>query len=373
MHFKINTDTLKRTLEIVNHATSVISTTPILWNILIQVKPKNIVFIANNLDIAIEYNVEENIEIIETWDFCIPSKIFSSFVNLSNDDDDIEIKLLENDLVKLKTTSSKIKIKWTSASEFPIISNIVEKKKIILNSKIIKKSIQKTLFSASEWNIRPTLAWIFLNISNSIVKFASTDSFRLSEFKIQTDYTWDDFSQIIPSKTASELKSIINDDDEVKIITSENQILFSFWNVKLYSRLLNWKFPDYETFFPTKYNSRIIIEKYQLINALKKINLINRENNFLVKITLKENIITLYSDETQIWDWKINLTASVEWELETIWLNSIYLLEVLWVIDTDHVDIRFESPLSPINILPVKEEAKKENWEFNHIIMPLKI
>jgi len=55
MHFKIETNELKKALEIVNHATSVITTTPILWNILIKVNYKNIILVANNLDIAIEY------------------------------------------------------------------------------------------------------------------------------------------------------------------------------------------------------------------------------------------------------------------------------------------------------------------------------
>jgi DNA polymerase-3 subunit beta len=312
------------------------------------------------------------VEIISEWDFCIPSKIFSSFINLSNDDN-VEIKLLENENIEIKTQSSDIKIKWVSASEFPIISAITEEKSFIINSKSLKKSIEKTLFSASEWNVRPTLAWIYLNISENLATFASTDSFRLSEFKIKTNYSWEEFSQIIPSKTASELKSILNDDCDIKIIISDNQILFSFENVKLYSRLLNWKFPDYKTFFPTKYNTRAVIDKNELINALKKINLISRENNFLVKINFLDNVITLKTDETQIWEWVVTIQASTEWEEDIIWLNSIYFLEVLWVIDTDHVDIRFESPLSPINILPIEEENKDKDSSFNHIIMPLKI
>ncbi len=372
MHFKIATSELKQALEIVNHATSTISTTPILWNILIKVNYKNIMLVANNLDIAIEYNISENLEIISEWDFCINSRLFSSFINLSNDDK-IEIKLLENEHMEMKTESSDIKIKWISALEFPIISNVKEDKNFTISWKILKNSIEKTLFSASEWNIRPTLAWIYLKVSNNLATFASTDSFRMSEFKIKIDYLEEEFSKIIPSKTASELKSIIKDNDEIKIITSDNQILFLFGNVKLYSRLLNGKFPDYETFFPTTFNTRAVINKQELINSLKKINLISRENNFLVKMSFGDNEVVLKTDETQIWEWVVNTNASVEWETEIIWLNSIYFLDVLWVIDTDHIDIKFESPLSPINVLPITEDKKLKDWEFNHIIMPLKI
>ncbi|MCP4524151.1 MAG: hypothetical protein GY828_08085, partial [Candidatus Gracilibacteria bacterium] len=44
------------------------------------------------------------------------------------------------------------------------------------------------------------------------------------------------------------------------------------------------------------------------------------------------------------------------------------------VIDTTHVSISFESPLSPILISPVTDpEKNKTNDDFKHIIMPLKI
>jgi DNA polymerase-3 subunit beta len=96
-----------------------------------------------------------------------------------------------------------------------------------------------------------------VNISGSETTFASTDSFRLSEYKTILDTPNDvSFSQIIPSKTCHEIKSIISDDDDVKIISGENQIAFFFGNVKMYSRLLNGKFPDYSNFFPSSYTTK---------------------------------------------------------------------------------------------------------------------
>jgi len=41
------------------------------------------------------------------------------------------------------------------------------------------------------------------------------------------------------------------------------------------------------------------------------------------------------------------------------------------VVDTTHISISFESPLSPILIAGISEDNKKDG--FRHIIMPLKI
>jgi DNA polymerase-3 subunit beta len=98
------------------------------------------------------------------------------------------------------------------------------------------------------------------------------------------------FSQIVPSKTASEIKSILKDDDEVKIISGDSQIAFFFGNTKFFSRLLNGKFPDYSTFFPTNYSTKADINKSDLIQALKKINLVSKENNYSIKMSFSSEM-----------------------------------------------------------------------------------
>jgi len=59
MKFTIDTHLLKEALAVVNHATASITTTPILESILIKVNYNNIVFTSNNLEMAIEYVVNE--------------------------------------------------------------------------------------------------------------------------------------------------------------------------------------------------------------------------------------------------------------------------------------------------------------------------
>ena len=375
MKFKINTEILKKWLDIVNHATASITTTPILENILLKVNFNSIVLTSNNLEMAIEYVISDNIKIDSEWAFCIPSKLFTSYISLVQDDE-ISLELLKDDSIKISTWSWKMKIKWLDAKEFPLIPNIREEVSLNISWKIIKKSIDKTLFSSAEWNIRPTLAWLYVNINNNEIIFASTDSFRLSEYKtILQEKSENNFSQIIPSKTANQLKSIIGDNDEVKIVSWDNQIAFLTWNIKIFSRLLNWKFPDYTNFFPTWFSTKAEVNRVDLIQALKKINLVSRENNYSIKMSLSSSRwIELETSETQIWESDVTLVWAVEWEDNVVWINSTYFLEVLWVIESTHISISFENPLSPILITPTVDPEKVDKTQsFKHIIMPLKI
>jgi len=363
MKFKIQTEILKKWLDIVNHATASITTTPILENILLKVNFNNIVLTSNNLEMAIEYVITNDLDIESEWAFCVPSKLFTNYISLVQDDN-VHIELLNDDSIKIGTSSWKMKIKWIEASEFPLIPNIREEVSLNISWKIIRRSIDKTLFSSAEWNIRPTLAGLYVKISSNEVIFASTDSFRLSEYKtILTENVPNDFSQIIPSKTANQLKSILADNDEVKIVSGDNQIAFLSWNIKIYSRLLNGKFPDYSTFFPTSFSTKAEVNRIDLMQALKKINLVSRENNYSIKMSLSSSRwIELETSQTQIWEWDVTLVWAVEWEDNIVWINST------------HVSISFENPLSPIMIIPtIDPEKEDKSQNFKHIIMPLKI
>lgn len=376
MKFEITTKLLQKGLSIVSHATAGITTTPILENILIKVNYKSIVLTANNLEMAIEYVLDEDIKVISEWAFSVPSKLFSSYIGLLQDDS-VSVELKGSDALEVKTESGKTKIKGIAAEDFPVIPGVKQELALSLKWEVVRRSIEKTLFSSAEWNIRPTLAGLFVNITGSETTFASTDSFRLSEYKTLLESPSDvAFSQIIPSKTCFEIKSIISDDDNVKIISWENQIAFFFGQVKMYSRLLNGKFPDYTNFFPSSYATKWIINRVDLMGALKKINLISKENNYSIKMSFSsENGILLETSETQIGEWELALVWSVEWEDAVIGINSTYFLEALGAIETSHISLQFESPLAPILLLPVLDEWAKKSLpgQFKHIIMPLKI
>jgi len=102
MKFNIKTQVLKKGLDIVNHATASVTTTPILENILIKVNYNNIVLTSNNLEMAIEYVISEDLEIISEGAFCVPSKLFTSYISLITEDN-IGIDLLADDSLQVKT------------------------------------------------------------------------------------------------------------------------------------------------------------------------------------------------------------------------------------------------------------------------------
>lgn len=91
----------------------------------------------------------------------------------------------------------------------------------------MKRAIEKTIFSTADGAIRPMLAGIYLRILDERILFASTDSYRLSEFSLpRTEIKESGTSLIIPKNTATELVRILTDEaSPVFLSLEENQLL----------------------------------------------------------------------------------------------------------------------------------------------------
>jgi DNA polymerase III subunit beta len=372
MRFRIDTELFRRAIEITSHATTASNLTPILENILIEAQYKKVVITGNNLEMAIEYIIEEKVDVEVEGKFTISSKFLSSYIALVQESE-IQIELDTTGSFIFKTDSSETKFKWVGADKFPVIPLFHSTEPLGIEWRDIRQAIDKTLFSTAEGNIRPMLAGIYLRAMEDVLVFASTDSFRLSEFRVRVSTNHPKVSIIIPTKTALELARIITDDSkDVKLFIHENQLLITSGNIRLSSRLLSGKFPEYEAFFPTEYNTKSVILRNELSNAIKQTNLVARENNYNTRIrSLLEGKIEISTGDTEVGKSHITLSASVEWVADIIWLNAQYLLQALSIMREDYISIEYKSPLSPIVIKWVPAESGK--YGYRHLIMPLKI
>ncbi len=373
MRFRITTSLFRKAIEAASHATGANNLTPILENILIEAGYKKLIVTGNNLEMAIEYIIESDVDVEVEWRFTISSKFLTSYIALIQDDE-ITVELEKWGSLRFSTKSSNTKFKWSSAEKFPVIPTLVKNTPLIIESRDLKVAIEKTLFSTADGAIRPVLAGIYMKPTSEGLIFASTDSFRLSELRVSGTGI-DAPAVIIPKKTAQELARIVNDEDESKKIElyfHENQLLAVRGNIRLSSRLLSGKFPEYDGFFPKEYTTKTILLRSDLSTSLKQSNLVARENNYNTRIRSKhDGSIEISTGDTEIGASSISLTGSVEWQEEIIGINAQYLLETLSVMREDYISFEYKSALSPVVIKWVPAEDGK--YGYRHLIMPLKI
>ncbi len=371
MHIELPSDRLFEAIKTVSHAVVNSPTTPILENVLLKVTNEKMVVIANNLEMAIEYTITDDLKVMEPGDITVSHRFIASYLNLL-EPTQLTIKTDTGNTLQFIAHKNKTRHKGLSAEEFPMIPLVRQDTRCGLSSDIMKRAFSKTLFSCASGNIRPTLAGVCIQVYPEYITFASTDSFRLSEYRYTTSTSIDKkVSIILPTRSANEIAKTLPDDTHIDIFFADNQILVVYENIKIYSRLLNGHFPDYANFFPKNTSIHALVDREKLIRGLRQVSLIARENNFNVKMTLdKSGMIQLESGDTEIGNSEIEIGAEVQ-GTEQVGLNANYFIEALQVIPQEEVRIGFETSLSPILLHGANHNTEEE--EFRHIIMPLKI
>lgn len=371
MHIELDSDTLFTAIKTVAHAVVNSPTTPILENVLLRVTNERIVIAANNLEMAIEYTIDTDIVVKEPGDITISYRFLASYLNLL-DPTRLTIKTDTGNTLHFTANKNKMRHKGLSAEEFPMIPITRRDTRFVISSDILKRAFSKTLFSCASGNIRPTLAGVYIQLYPDYITFASTDSFRLSEYRYNSSTGVDKkIAIILPHRSASEIMKTLPDGVDIELFFADNQILLVYENVQMYSRLLNGHFPDYANFFPKTTSINALVDRSKLVQSLRQVSLIARENNFNVKMELsKTGFIKLESGDTEIGTSEVEIAAMVEGN-DQVGLNATYFIDALQVVEGDDVRVGFETSLSPILIQAANNDRDTE--DFRHIIMPLKI
>jgi len=87
----------------------------------------------------------------------------------------------------------------------------------------------------------------------------------------------------MPIKGVNLVRRIIHaDQPKIKILPEESAISFEYDSYKIYSRLIEANYPDYEAVIPYDNSKLIDIEVEPLIKAIQRVSLLASEDNFKI-------------------------------------------------------------------------------------------
>jgi len=367
-------ENLKRGLNIVGHATSKNINLPILNNILIKAQQGNIEFISTNLEIGVKHQVRGKIE--SEGEFTVDAKLITEYVNLLTSGEKVEIQEKENEL-RVESGNYKTKIKGESAKDYPLIPSINEENAYVCDFNELKKALASVVFAVSNNDNRVELTGVLFTFNKKNLSLAATDSYRLAEknIKLKKGKEGEEEKVIVPAKTIQELLRIFNNFDlsqeaenldQVKICLSDNQILFSFDSVSLISRIINGRYPDYKQIIPNKSQTEILVNRQEMIRAIKAVSLFSKTGiNDITAVFLK-NKISLSAFSGSSGESQVDLDANVKGGDNEITINYRYLLDGFNNINTENVVIKVINNTTPCVLKPEKDEG------YVYIVMPIR-
>lgn len=339
---------------------------PILDNVLLEATEGKLKIASTNLEIGITCWIRSKIE--TKGAITIPVKIFSNFV--SNLPSGSTIKIEEkNGIVGIESENYKANIKGIEAKDYPLIPQIEDEPALEINAQDLKIALMKVISASSLNDARPELTGIFMhtNIKDGQIKFAATDSFRLSESTIITKINKrEDFSLIIPGKTAHEVIRIIGDSSEsVKISNTESQILFNLGDIHIISRLINGNYPSYTQIIPNEFTTEFLVSKEELVKGLKMASFFAGSNND-VKINILKEKISISSSSSEVGDNITDITIENSGKEVELIFNYRYIIDGLLNIDSPQVKLMVSGQHTPTIL------KNEKNGNFLYLVMPIR-
>src|SRR6186997_423581 len=362
-------ENLARGLQVVSRAVSSRSTLPVLANVLLRTEDAGLKLTATNLEIGITYWVPGKIETDGAT--TVPARLLTDLVSSLPSSERVDLELQGADTLHVRAGRFATHVKGIDADEFPTIQTAGERPTTRVSQKVLKRALDETVFAAASDEARPILTGVLARFEGDKLTLAAADNYRIAVKTIPILDAVPETSVVIPARALNELARILSDvDDPVEVVLAggRNQILFHLDGIDLVSRLIDGQFPNYQQVVPQTHTTRAILDREELLRAVRPAALIAHESANIVKLQVSsdgEPGITV-SANAEVGDLVGQVEAAVEGDGTTIAFNARYLADVLTNVDADQFALELNGPLSPGVFKPIGDD------QYIHVVMPVR-
>ena len=367
MNITITKEQIIAGLQAVQNVVSTRTTLPILSNVLIRAEGAHVEFTATDLDVTVACKVEAKVS--QPGATTLPvKKLFGIVRELTGD---IEIETDDKNLSSIRSGSSFFKIHGLGADEFPPLPKFKDDKKVSQPQENIRAMIRKTSFAVSTDESRYVLNGIFVSLKEGKMTLVATDGRRLALVDEEVDISEKSAGEfIVPAKAINELNRLLQDKGDVELKFGENQASFALKNetglsVLLITKLIEGNYPNYRQVIPGEAKERIAVGREELVQALRRAEIMTSEKANSVKMSFGKNLLTITANSPEVGEARETMAINYKGKELAIAFNPRYLIDPLNALTEDEVFIELIDELSPGVI--------KINGPFLYVVMPMRL
>lgn len=373
MEFTIEKDVFLKGLQKVQGIIEKKTSMPILANILIESINDKIEITATDLEVALIASYPA--KVLQEGKITVSGKkLFEIIKELP--EDEIYLKIKENDWVEIKCQKVKFNIVGLPSDDFPknninTCNNLIE-----IEASTLRSMIEKTAYSICNDESKYNLNGIFttIDIHNDLqhLKMVSTDGHRLSiTLNKLTNTVCQELVDgvILPKKGVYEIKKLTEEGDAIlKLGIADNNAIIIKNDLILSMRLVNGEFPDYNRVIPIANDLILKANREQLLQSVRRMSILSNEKVKGIMLDIKNNVISISSSNPELGD------AAEELDIEysgldfSVRFNARYLMDVLMACSSEYILMKFKNEISPSIITP---DSNDEN--LLAVIMPMRL
>ena len=270
MKLSVMQENLARGLQVVSRAVSSRSTLPVLANVLLRTEDAGLKLTATNLEIGITAWVPGKID--AEGSLTVPARLFNDVVAGLPSGERVDLERTARTTLRIRAGRYQTQLRGIDADEFPVIPSPGERPTTRVSQKELRAALSEVVFAAATDEARPILTGVLTRLSGDRLTLAAADNYRIAVAALPILDPVEDTSLVVPARSYAELMRVLSDTDDpvdIMLASSKSQVLFHVEGIDLVSRLIDGQFPNYQQVLPTRTRTRAVVERDELLKAVR--------------------------------------------------------------------------------------------------------
>jgi len=351
-------------LNVVSKGTSSRTTLPILSGILLSASSDSLVMQATDLEISVKASAQAAVE--KAGETVVAGRLFAEIVR-SMPEAAITLETAGSDALTVSGAQSSFTVKTLVAEDFPKFPEITEGQRISVPSASLAGVVKQVSRAVSRDETRPVLTGMLVSIEGARLKMVATDSYRLAVREATLPEAVPDAVEVIvPGKALEEVARLAGDVETVTFGVSDNQVVFEFGTTVYISRRIDGTYPNYSQLLPGGYESRIVVDRAELAESVKRVSLLAQHNTPL-RFAMTKSTLTLAAATPDVGEATESLMVQTDGPDIEIAFNPGFLTDGIQSTGAESIAIEMTNPLKPAVITDPSEEG------FLYLLMPVRL
>ncbi|MCF6299589.1 MAG: DNA polymerase III subunit beta [Proteobacteria bacterium] len=366
MLFKIQRETILSPLTQICGVVEKKHTMPVLANVFIKTDADTLLLTASDLDV--EMRSECIADISEQGEITVPAQKLLDICKALPDGSIITFKISDGKCM-LSSGKSKFSLITLAGKDFPLIEDIESYEAVNIHSKDLQRMLKQTIFCMAVSDVRYFLNGLLFEVLNNKMRCVSADGHRLalSECDYQNENEINK-QVLIPRKGVLELQKMIRDlDQTIVIYIGRNHVKVAVNETSMTTKLIDGRFPDYETVIPLEMETNFTADKDQLRKALQRVAILSNEQFKGVKFKISQNQLELIGHNPDHEQAEEIIQIEADMKNTDIAFNVSYLLDATNVLEGEQIQFCFKEAQSSCLI----KQPNQLNCRL--VVMPLRI
>lgn len=278
---------------------------------------------------------------------------------------------LENLEITVQYLNGKYNVVGQNADEYPQAMSLGNNAvRVDIEAGILMNGINRTLFATGDDELRPIMNGVYFDITTDDITIVASDGNKLVKDQTTAAKGNEKAAFILPQKPAALIKNLLpKETGIVSIEFDDRNAVFTLENYRMVCRLIEGRYPNYNSVIPQNNPNKITIDRLQFLSALRRVSVFSSQISSLVKLHLQDNQITISAQDI---DFSTSAEESLNCQFEgtpmSIGFKSTFLIDILNNIPSEEVVIQLADPSRAGVIIPSEQE---ENEMLLMLLMPM--